>query len=632
MDVYFAFSDRMSVDTSSHKFDYVKERMIIDCLWRHADNGKNLNVTILLLHVLDKMLKCSIHKAESGDNGRSISMFNLPIIFTDGSKEMRYMIWRILSELYSYDIYMKQVSEIIAMSHVSGLAADDAKTFFEFDLYCEKELFFSKWENPSFEQCKIIKELEKHSEWMEIKDEELFKLYKVNNDFVIYNTLVREHINGRTWEEDEAERKREIKEMTKEYKDCDYTHLFEICKGCEENRDKEGWSLRSGLNIIFSLIENTPETYYKVIELYLEQHAPYGYDSDRIVNTLLDNFGLEKTKELVGKFEFSYKHNWVSAIWKNISKELVDSKVTKEFYEFIKQEQTLDNPDIPSVFCLEKYQAIDCTIIGKVSAIIIDCAQKNRYLAAEFLGNRYQDATVQLLMRLFADNWEMLEKLYLLTIGEHFDYDGKLLIELIEKNSSFWDKFTCEIAGNRHRSIYEHKVFESIWEMDNYVDLVQTAWNNILCDAYGFMIEDRGAVIFANSQKTSEFIKQRKLEWIKSYIGKHVEDIHNLETVFEVIAIFFPSERKVFLLELVGRTKDIELFKDIPLFPSCASWTGSEVPLIDKKIEFLSDLISSFSGVDLIAHRAYLKEKKGSYERYKQNVLVREYLENSDIA
>ena len=88
---------------------------------------------------------------------------------------------------------------------------------------------------------------------------------------------------------------------------------------------------------------------------------------------------------------------------------------------------------------------------------------------------------------------------------------------------------------------------------------------NILCDVYGFMIEDRGAVIFANSQDTSDFIKQRKLQWIKSYIGKHIEDIHNLETVFEVIATFFPSERKTFLLELIGYTKDIELPESVKL-------------------------------------------------------------------
>ena len=35
---------------------------------------------------------------------------------------------------------------------------------------------------------------------------------------MIYNTLVKEHIKGKTWEEDEAERKNQIREMIKNYK------------------------------------------------------------------------------------------------------------------------------------------------------------------------------------------------------------------------------------------------------------------------------------------------------------------------------------------------------------------------------------------------------------------------------
>lgn len=57
-----------------------------------------------------------------------------------------------------------------------------------------------------------------------------------------------------------------------------------------------------------------------------------------------------------------------------------------------------------------------------------------------------------------------------------------------------------------------------------------------------------------------------------------------------------------------------------------------EVPLIEKKIDFLSDLITSLKGADFIEHRAYLKAKKNSYESYKQEILIKEYLENGDIA
>lgn len=168
--------------------------------------------------------------------------------------------------------------------------------------------------------------------------------------------------------------------------------------------------------------------------------------------------------------------------------------------------------------------------------------------------------------------------------------------------------------------------------MDGYKELIQIAFENMLGDYFGFLVEDEGAAIFANSKETSEFIKERKKEWIKDYIEKNIGNSNNLKMIFNVIATFFASNRIEFLLELMNYTKDIEVFTFIPLFASSASWSGSEVPLIEKKIDFLSDLITSLKGANFIEHRAYLKERKNSYESYKQDILIKEYLENSDIA
>ena len=63
-----------------------------------------------------------------------------------------------------------------------------------------------------------------------------------------------------------------------------------------------------------------------------------------------------------------------------------------------------------------------------------------------------------------------------------------------------------------------------------------------------------------------------------------------------------------------------------------ASWSGSEVPLIDQKIDFLKRLLSELKGIEYIEHRVYVKERIESYEQYKKDVFIKEYLENSDIA
>lgn len=632
MDYYFAFSDRLSFDVSSHRLDYEKEFKMVDCLWRYAKDGKDINITILLLHVFKELLKCSFHRTESGENNRTFTMYNLQVLFTDGSKKLRSYIWEILSKLYSKDKYMKLLNDIISYCYVSGLNSEEAKQIQMYDLQCIKEMFFDKWENLSFEQCKILRELEKHSEWVEIDNKTLFDRYTENKDFMIYNTLVKEHTKGKTWEEDEAERKRQIEEMIKDYKIDDYAHLFKICKICEENKDKEDWSLKSGIDIVFTILESEPEVYLDIVNSYLQYQAPYGDNADRIISKLVMNFGIEQTKKLIEENDFSYKHNWVSAIWEIAPKEMLNKEFTREFLEFVKQEASLEIPDFPSILCLERYREYDAKIVKKVSEIIINCPPKNSFYVAKFLNYAYQEETIDLILDLFLDEWELLGNLYLLALGEHFDHNGRLLVELVKRNKFFWREITQKLHGNIHRTSYEHNVFENVWAMDSYKELIQIAYDNMLGDYFGFMVEDEGAAIFANSQDTSEFIRQRKMQWIKEYIGKNIGNSNNLKMIFNVIASFFASDRIEFLLELMKYTKDIELFKSIPLFASSSSWSGSEVPLIEKKIDFLSDLITSLKGADFIEHRAYLKERKNSFESYKQDILIKEYLENGDIA
>ncbi|MBD5452450.1 MAG: ATP-binding protein [Lachnospiraceae bacterium] len=632
MDFYFAFSDRMSFDVNSHKLDYDKELKMVNCIWKYANEGKDINVTILLLHIFKELLKCSFHRTESAENSRSFKMYNLQVLYTDGIKKLRNFIWGVLSKLYSNNKYIRLLNDIISYCYISGLNHEEAKQIQLYDLQCIKEMFFDKWENLTFEQCKILRELEKHCEWMEIENGNLFDRYTENKDFIIYNTLVKEHINGKTWEEHEAERKSQIKEMIKEYQINDYAHLFKICRICEENKDKEGWSLKSGIDIIFTILESEPEVYLDVVNSYLQYQAPYGDNADRIISKLLMNFGIEHTKKIIEEKDFSYKHHWESAIWENAPKEMLNKELTKEFLNFMKQEASLEMPDFPSILCLERYREYDEKIVKKVSKIIIDSPPKNSFYVAKFFNFAHQETSIQLILDLFLDEWELLGNLYILALGEHFDYNGRLLIELVKRKNSFWRDITQKLHGNIHRTSYEHNVFENIWEMDSYKELIQIAFENMLGDYFGFMVEDEGAVIFANSKETSEFIRKRKKEWIKEYIEKNIGNSNNLIMIFDVIATFLASDRIEFLLELLNYTKDIEVFKSIPLFASSSSWSGSEVPLIEKKIDFLSDLIASLKGADFIEHRAYLKERKNSYESYKQEILIKEYLENSDIA
>lgn len=51
----------------------------------------------------------------------------------------------------------------------------------------------------------------------------------------------------------------------------------------------------------------------------------------------------------------------------------------------------------------------------------------------------------------------------------------------------------------------------------------------------------------------------------------------------------------------------IDDFKKINLFPLYNSWSGSQIPLILNKIDFLKTIKDSLNGIDFLEHKNILK-------------------------
>ena len=95
-----------------------------------------------------------------------------------------------------------------------------------------------------------------------------------------------------------------------------------------------------------------------------------------------------------------------------------------------------------------------------------------------------------------------------------------------------------------------------------------------------------------------------------------------------MIATVFPGKRLEYIKGFLEKNSNFDMFTKILLFPSSRSWSGSEVPLIEKDIEFLQKLADEISGVDYLEHKLYLKEWISDKKQYKQKVLKKEYMEN----
>ena len=97
-------------------------------------------------------------------------------------------------------------------------------------------------------------------------------------------------------------------------------------------------------------------------------------------------------------------------------------------------------------------------------------------------------------------------------------------------------------------------------------------------------------------------------------------------SLFDSIAKMSDDQRIRYVKLYLNYDNSIEGFKDIPLFSSFSSWSGSEVPMIHKRLDFLHKLSQEIHGLEYLEHKHYIEEKINSLNLYAKEVEIREIL------
>lgn len=95
------------------------------------------------------------------------------------------------------------------------------------------------------------------------------------------------------------------------------------------------------------------------------------------------------------------------------------------------------------------------------------------------------------------------------------------------------------------------------------------------------------------------------------------------------VAMELPENLKVkYIVLLCKEGLSSEELKKIPVVMSCigASWSGSEIPFLQRKIDFIEETISNLAGVAFIKHRIVLEDTISSIKRRMEEAEIQEFL------
>ena len=625
-EICYGITERMGIDIHSNEQGYSRERYLFSKLYEKYKESKNINFAILLICIIKKFLAYEYHTTEQGMSPHTVTFITYHLNYSAELIEYRTELWQCLKELREEETLQEAVDVVITSLHTGG--NEEAQKIFCEDVSILHHLYDNGNYIPDFDLCAAFGELVGHMHWLEQDTTELEQFLCKNSEYIIYRLLIREHVKGEDWREEEKNRKREIAHLVANYGYEEFKFLFNVCKKRETKQVRNDWCLHRSVDFVFESVHTDSERYLVAMKAYFAMNTPYLFRTNDKIANLLKLINVDEIMVMIEELDEVNRMRWKAAFYEEFPEEKISIDTVGEMLDFISEQLEFENMQIPNIYSLSKYKNKGLDIIGQITNILLDVGEKKPYIVVNFFERFFDDEKVDEIIEFFEGDTEKLLKLYLISMeNNHFDYDGSLLLRLIQIDIGYWNEITIKCGGTRECNL-DSGIFDKIWMMDNYCQMIDIAYANMRDSYFHYLRHDTILHLFASSEKNEPLIMERKESWIRDHIDKHAYDEAKIKDIFDVIATVFPGKRLEYIKGFLEKNSNFDMFTKISLFPSSRSWSGSEVPLIEKDIEFLQKLADEISGVDYLEHKLYLKEWISDKKQYKQKVLKREYMEN----
>lgn len=195
-----------------------------------------------------------------------------------------------------------------------------------------------------------------------------------------------------------------------------------------------------------------------------------------------------------------------------VPEENIDEKIVNDYKTFVLNNLAKDNHIIPTVQVVTRYGERD----SELKAEVIKAIMANPELSASFLGYAYHDDDVEGILNFFRNDIAALVCIYLsaLAVSCHVDYNGKLFARIFEQQPIIWNEYVDWVKAkeNMREDGNEHKIFELIWNVDEWRECVEYAFKVLIDDGNVFYKEKPARLLFAKT--TDATIFERKKSWL----------------------------------------------------------------------------------------------------------------------
>lgn len=637
---YSVYAGRFEVDLDSPHFDYFTQSTVVKNLCEAVNaTPEDMNLLLLFVRVARHFLKLDVSKAKGGRHN-TVSIYTMTIPPDPPVLEYRKMLWSQLYQTYQRGDGQAEIEQILykygTPYYGIDTGLDVVKAEFE-----EVLKFFSLFQPENLFHCVIAAHIQQVAKHIDYGTLDILAPFLNAEKYKIYSALVphRSEDYSEGYENGVQRHKERVCRLVDGYTPQDIDRLLQVCLESSQTFDQEERELGVGLGYVFEALRDQQQLYLYLAETYMRADTPYQIYAGQILEGLFEIKSVPDVKEVITRYKYGQQNVWLWFFFACIPEQQVSAYWTEALLQY------LDTPDTKMkaspyrrIDSLCKYEIVEPNIIFKALHTISNHYEESPltfslYVYSILNHSNQQEADETL--RAFSNELPLLEDIYLkgVSYSNHEDFDGALLYAILSVDPSFLYRYLdCLIAAQRGGKAHDHydtTRLLKIWDTEPYIDLADGVFDhcyNKREDLTYWVYRSPVKMMLHHNASHQEIVVKQDL-WMQHIIEKYGHDQDRMCLLFTAIEELSCERRRNAVEKFLALNADPDVFERLPLEPSHWGGTGSMIPYMQERIEYLRSLLPLVSGIK------YLKQKQRierEIDRWKERIRseeVRELLE-----
>ena len=629
MDIYFLFGERWGIGLNSHKYGYAEELVLLKQLQEYHKANNSILSAYCLIFAAGYSLRTQYSATEW--NYDKSTIYQLGLAACDEVFELRSLALESLFSVISDSPVQKNAVKMILEYPVYSASEFDEQVIAH-DVSILDAIFPRPIDTTDFSICEILHHFEDVCIAQGIDWPASLPKSNQNSTYRLYTTLSKECLRkGDKIENVELRRVDAIEQMAVNASLQELDCLWEMLRSeVPESSSRDRWIIGNGIGILFSkLAQYDASKFVNCCKAYIDHQTPYSDERYSIINGLIKVLGYARAVEFVNCSTFGEKNHWLAILYDFVPDEYIDNCLIEKIMGCLRGRGDREHYTVS----LKTVLRINGKFPGYLKRYMMELnnlGEENPHLLSGFLfrvGHGECIGTKEL-VEYFRGDIKVLCTAYIYAHQgrSYYDFDGELFSELIRGNPEFLAGYVHKVAGKQIGRDGWHAL-NILWQQDDYLKLISIAMECLKNATKPFFTWDSLAEDLLSSPINMPVVNKRRNEWIKYYVEANCYDGESMRFLFGIVCNLPEEQRLPAIVTFCQCNPAFEAFRSIYIIPTHASWSGSEVPILEQHIAFLSEIKDSLIGMQFVEHRAHISEKIRNLQERKEDVLLREFLE-----